>query len=136
MSSKLNRHAYEKMIAEDIAWLEKQPRTLERDHIVEVLRCSPDREYNRPEACSHGVRWPHNCNDCEDELRARLEAPRPEEKAIEPSEKMKAMIVLLNAIVNSDVKQSRAANADMLANDIFHLTVDLKLAQRSPQKTT
>ena len=36
----LNRAAYERLIAEDIAWLEAQPRTLERDHVVAVLRDS------------------------------------------------------------------------------------------------
>lgn len=45
MGTTLNRDAYEKLIAEDIEWLMKQPRTLERDHIAKVLRRSPEREY-------------------------------------------------------------------------------------------
>lgn len=46
MSSRMNRPAYEKMIAENIEWLLKQPRTLEREHIEQVLRVSADREYS------------------------------------------------------------------------------------------
>lgn len=38
MSGRLLRHAYEKLIAEDLEWLAKQPRSLERDHIAAVLR--------------------------------------------------------------------------------------------------
>ena len=45
MSSKMNRHAYQQLIDEDIAWLEKQPRTLERDHIALIVRQSVDAEY-------------------------------------------------------------------------------------------
>ena len=43
--SRLTRHAYEKMLREDLAWLDKQPRTLERDHIREIVKASPDLEY-------------------------------------------------------------------------------------------
>ncbi|HYE57386.1 MAG TPA: hypothetical protein VD948_02725 [Rhodothermales bacterium] len=43
---RLNRPAYEKLIAEDIAWLEKSaPDTLERKHILVVLRASVDLYY-------------------------------------------------------------------------------------------
>lgn len=42
---RLNRTAYERLIAENIEWLLKQPRTLERDHIECILRNSPDKEY-------------------------------------------------------------------------------------------
>jgi hypothetical protein len=45
MTMRLNRAAYEKMIAEDIAWLEQQPRTLERDHILVVLQHAVGYEY-------------------------------------------------------------------------------------------
>jgi len=37
MSMVVNTEAYRKLIREDIAWLETMPRTLERDHIVQVL---------------------------------------------------------------------------------------------------
>lgn len=43
----MNRWAYEKLIAEDLEWLMAQPRTLERDHIADVLRWSVDRIYPR-----------------------------------------------------------------------------------------
>lgn len=36
----LNRNAYQRLIAEDLAWLEQQPRTLERDHIEQIVRWS------------------------------------------------------------------------------------------------
>ncbi len=45
MVTTLNRRAYETLISEDIEWLIKQPRTLERDHIEHVLRDSPRRMY-------------------------------------------------------------------------------------------
>ena len=37
MSLTLNKHAYEKLFNEDIAWMLKQPDTLERRHIIECL---------------------------------------------------------------------------------------------------
>ena len=39
MGMMVNREAYQKLIDEDIEWLMKQPRSLERDHIVSVI-CS------------------------------------------------------------------------------------------------
>jgi hypothetical protein len=36
--SVINSPAYKKLIDENIAWLLAQPRTLERDHIEQVLR--------------------------------------------------------------------------------------------------
>lgn len=49
----LNKSAYTQLIEEDIDWLLKQPRTLEREHIVAVLRESiesfyPPKEYIPP----------------------------------------------------------------------------------------
>jgi hypothetical protein len=38
MTTKLTRDAFEKLIAEDLAWLLQQPRTLERDHVADLLR--------------------------------------------------------------------------------------------------
>jgi len=43
--SKISRSAYVKMITEDVAWLRKQPDTLERDHIEQVLFWSIDALY-------------------------------------------------------------------------------------------
>lgn len=40
MSCKLNRSAYQRLIDENIAWLMKFPRTLEREHTIFVLRDS------------------------------------------------------------------------------------------------
>jgi len=45
MGTTLNRDAYERLIAEDLEWLLKQPRTLERDHIESIVRRSADHEY-------------------------------------------------------------------------------------------
>ena len=42
---KLNRAAYEKLIAENLEWLKQQPRTLERDHIILIVEHSADHEY-------------------------------------------------------------------------------------------
>lgn len=52
MSGQLNRHAYRKLVQEDIDWLLAQPRTLERDHIHAVLLASELHEYGL-EDCSH-----------------------------------------------------------------------------------
>ncbi len=41
----MTREAYDKMIREDLAWLEKQPRTLEREHIILIVKHSADHEY-------------------------------------------------------------------------------------------
>ncbi len=46
MSTKLTRAAYEKLITEDLKWLLKQERTLERDHIMDVLMDSPGQLYD------------------------------------------------------------------------------------------
>jgi len=47
MGTKLNRRSYERLINEDIDWVKAQPRTLERDHVIEVLKASPEREYGQ-----------------------------------------------------------------------------------------
>jgi len=59
---KLNKTKYEQLINEDIAWLKtKCPRTLEREHIIDVLRASIEHEY--PNYChDHKI---NNC-DCKD----------------------------------------------------------------------
>jgi len=36
----LNRRAYQQLIDENIEWILQQPRTLERDHIIEVIKHS------------------------------------------------------------------------------------------------
>jgi len=45
MSCRLNRQAYQRLIQEDIDWLLRQPRSLERDHVHEILLWMLD---NRP----------------------------------------------------------------------------------------
>lgn len=45
MSGKLTRHAYESLIREDLEWLMKQPRTLEREHIAAIVKASAAHEY-------------------------------------------------------------------------------------------
>ncbi len=59
-NNRMNRAAYEQMICEDVEWLAQQPRTLERDHIMLVLRVSADHEYAatpRPPAPPDPLRW-------------------------------------------------------------------------------
>lgn len=46
---KLTKQAYRDLIEEDIAWLERQPRSLERDHIIVTLRWSVDALYETNE---------------------------------------------------------------------------------------
>ena len=45
MGMMMNRESYERLIQEDIAWLNTIPRTLERDHIIDVLEDSTNRIY-------------------------------------------------------------------------------------------
>jgi hypothetical protein len=42
---RLNRDAYAKLVAEDMAWLDRQPRTLEREHIRQILTLAVEYEY-------------------------------------------------------------------------------------------
>jgi len=49
MSGRLTREAYAKLIEEDIKWLESCPRTLERDHILLILKDAVRDEYDVPE---------------------------------------------------------------------------------------
>lgn len=58
MSTTLNRRSYERLIAEDIAWLEKMPQTLERDHILAVLRKAVEYEYGSEYAPSQSPEEP------------------------------------------------------------------------------
>lgn len=50
MGTTLNRHAYQRLIDEDLEWLLKQPGSLERDHIEAIVRRSPENEYGSPSA--------------------------------------------------------------------------------------
>lgn len=45
MGTTLNRHAYQRLIDEDLEWLLKKPRTLERDHVEGIVRRSLQLEY-------------------------------------------------------------------------------------------
>ena len=46
MGLTLCKSAYERLVKEDIEWLLKQPRSLERDHIRMILEASPKHEYD------------------------------------------------------------------------------------------
>lgn len=54
--TRLNRHAYQRLINEDLEWLSRQPRSLEREHIEVIVRQSPEREYTRASSSAEGVR--------------------------------------------------------------------------------
>lgn len=45
MGTTLNRHAYQRLIDENLEWLSKQPRSLERDHIEGIIKRSLHHEY-------------------------------------------------------------------------------------------
>lgn len=45
MPTKLNKRSFQQLIKGDLEWLSKQPRTLERQHIEDMLRDAPDRYY-------------------------------------------------------------------------------------------
>ena len=48
MSGPVTRAAFERLIAEDVAWLRQQPATLERDHILQILERAVEMYYPPP----------------------------------------------------------------------------------------
>ncbi len=46
MSMRMTRREYERLVAENIAWLKTMPRTLERDHILTILDEAVRYEYD------------------------------------------------------------------------------------------
>jgi len=69
MAHKLPRDAYEDLIAENIDWLEKQPLTLERQHVIEIVRASADHEYSP--FCGQCGKSRHDATRCDGTLLAR-----------------------------------------------------------------
>ena len=49
MSGTITRAAYQQLVDEDICWLERQPRTLERDHVIDIVRHSVGAYYDDKE---------------------------------------------------------------------------------------
>lgn len=47
MGTTMNKQAFESLIAENIEWLNSQPRTLEREHIIDICRNAPDIWYGK-----------------------------------------------------------------------------------------
>lgn len=45
MAGTLNMKAYVQLFEEDLEWLSKQPRTLEREHIIDCLRWMRDHKH-------------------------------------------------------------------------------------------
>jgi hypothetical protein len=67
MAGKLNRHAFENLVAEDLDWLLGQPRCLEREHIAGILRECVGHYYPlQPAAKCTGIAagWCPNCGTC------------------------------------------------------------------------
>lgn len=46
MTSRLTKHTYERLVEENLQWLREQPRTLEREHVIEIVRASTEHEYS------------------------------------------------------------------------------------------
>lgn len=46
MTMDINREAYQKLVDEDVAWIEAQPRTLERDHVIDIVKHSVSAIYD------------------------------------------------------------------------------------------
>lgn len=72
MSSKLTRAAYRQLIGEDIAWLEAQPRTLERDHIIAIVRESERYYYDSAQAEAVGAVHTRALRPLDERERARV----------------------------------------------------------------
>jgi len=47
VSIRINRKSFQRLIDENIEWLDKQERTLEREHIRVVLEASVDAHYGK-----------------------------------------------------------------------------------------
>lgn len=45
MGTTLNRQAFQRLVDEDVEWLMKQPRTLEREHVAEIVKATPEVYY-------------------------------------------------------------------------------------------
>ncbi len=45
MTMTLNRMAFQRLVDENIAWLTKQPHTLERQHVIDIVKASVDLYY-------------------------------------------------------------------------------------------
>ncbi len=50
MGGKLTRSGYQQLVDENVAWLEAQPRTLEREHIIMIVKWSVGQLYDDPPA--------------------------------------------------------------------------------------
>jgi len=55
MPTTINRAAYQKMLADDLEWVLQQPRTLQRDHLEQVLRHGQTCETRQTAAALHGI---------------------------------------------------------------------------------
>jgi hypothetical protein len=57
MAMRLNRKAYEELIAGDVEWCEQHPYTLERQHTIAVLKRSVDHEYPPTDIAAIAAAW-------------------------------------------------------------------------------
>ena len=57
----MSRGEYEKLVVENIDWLLAQPRTLEREHVILIVRASVDHEYPPMRTCGCQV---ITCDEC------------------------------------------------------------------------
>lgn len=78
MSMKLSKPAYEELIAGDLEWLLKQPDTLERNHIEQIVKASIDYEYLRPSSLRDKVEAMRNNVLLEQEISCRIGDKFPE----------------------------------------------------------
>jgi hypothetical protein len=58
MVTKLNKRTYEKLIEGNLAWLAKQPISCERTHIIEIVKISPQHEFDDQKELN---RLKHHC---------------------------------------------------------------------------
>lgn len=62
MSGKMSESSYVKLVKENLEWLDKQPRTLEREHIRCIIECSVTQYY--PGNGEEGALDKAVCTDC------------------------------------------------------------------------
>lgn len=69
MVMKLNRDAFRQLIAEDLDWLNGVTRTLERDHVIEIVKESEYWHYDLPDLLNEVI-----AQDIGEALTKKLEA--------------------------------------------------------------
>lgn len=109
MGTTLNRDAYRNMIAEDLEWLLSMPRTLERDHIRDIVKRSEMHEYDDKtreiaSLCADHLTLEARVKELEAEITAQKEDI---DKIMEANSRLQQQVIDLSVPVDEWCKCSR-----------------------------